>query len=144
MMNKKIMLLSILPTFYSLWSFPVNAESQSLDYAQVEQVKATQSKDGNWCFSVQVRHNDQGWEHYANSWQVNDLKGNQLSKRILLHPHDNEQPFIRSQCGIVIPKTLTHVVVSASCDQHGLGGSVVELNMSKTSGEGFTLTPYQF
>jgi len=144
MMNKKRVLLSILTTFYSLWSLPTTAAFPSLDYAQVEQVRAKQSKDGSWCFSAQVRHNDQGWEHYANSWQIHDLKGNLLSKRVLLHPHDNEQPFTRSQCGIVIPKTLTHVVVSASCEEHGQGGRAVKLNMNKTSGEGFTLTPYQF
>jgi len=143
MINKNTILLPILITFYSLMSLPLKAESQSLDYADVEHVKATQSKDGSWCFSTQVRHNDQGWDHYANSWQVHDLEGNLLSKRVLLHPHDNEQPFTRNQCGIVIPKTLTHVVVSASCEEHGLGGRAVQLNMNKTSGEGFTLIPYQ-
>jgi len=145
-MIRKIALLSMLTVFNSLNSSPIyaadNLFSQSLDYAQVEHVNGKQSKDGSWCFSTQVRHNDQGWEHYADGWLIHDLEGNLLAERTLLHPHDNEQPFTRSQCGIKIPKSLTHVVVSAKCNQHGPGGHPVKLNMNKTSGEGFTLTPY--
>jgi len=142
-MIKKIALFSIFTFLNSFFSLYIHAaDSHSLDYAQVEYVEGKQNKDGSWCFNVQVRHNDQGWQHYSDGWQVHDLQGSLLAERTLFHPHDDEQPFIRSQCGIKIPKTLTHVVVTAKCNQHGIGNRSVKLNMNQTNGEKFTLVPY--
>ena len=104
--------------------------STSLDFAQVTQVKATQKSNGSWCFDTSVQHNDQGWEHYADGWEVIDLEGNQLGYRHLAHPHDNEQPFTRRQCDIKIPSAMSKVIVRAKCNEHGYGGKpvIVELN----------------
>jgi hypothetical protein len=41
---------------------------------------------------VTVRHADEGWEHYADCWEVLTLDGEVLATRELAHPHDNEQP----------------------------------------------------
>lgn len=103
--------------------------STSLDFAQVTHAQASQHPNGSWCFDASVRHNDQGWEHYANGWEVVDLEGNQLGYRHLAHPHDNEQPFTRSQCGIRIPPEISKVIVRAKCNEHGFGGKpfIVEL-----------------
>ena len=76
--------------------FNIDTYSSSLEFAQVTNVEAMQSASGNWCFNTSIRHNDQGWEHYADRWEVLDLEGNQLGYRTLGHPHDNEQPFTRS------------------------------------------------
>ena len=146
-MIKKITLFLMLSLMNHLFTLPLHAAdnrvfSRSLEYAQVEYVTAKQSKNGSWCFNTQVRHNDQGWEHYADSWQVQDLHGNLLAERTLLHPHDNEQPFTRNQCGINIPTTLIYVVVTAKCNLHGFGGHQVTLNMKKTTGKMFTIKPY--
>ena len=105
----------------------------SLDFAQVRHVNAAQKTDGNWCFYTSVEHNDQSWAHYADGWEVLDLAGNQLSMRILNHPHDNEQPFTRSKCNIEIPAAVSQVVVRAKCNKHGFGGKpvIVDLNISK-------------
>ncbi|MGF1765559.1 hypothetical protein [Aliivibrio kagoshimensis] len=120
-------------------STAMEVASSSLDYAQVEQVNAVQSDEGTWCFSTTVRHNDEGWEHYADGWQVADLKGNQLGLRDLAHPHDNEQPFTRRLCNVIIPKDLTKLVVSAKCNQHGYGHQSIEVDLTKTKGDGFTV-----
>lgn len=96
--------------------------SDSLEYAQVIEVIAIQKSNSSWCFNVSVRHNDQGWEHYADGWEVLDLKGNRLGYRKLAHPHDNEQPFTRSLCGLGIPKETNEVIVRARCNTHGYGG----------------------
>lgn len=111
----------------------LSAYDSALDFAQVTEVTATQQTDGNWCFGTSVRHNDQGWEHYANGWEVTDLKGNQLGNRVLYHPHDNEQPFTRSQCNIKVPLGVSKVIVRAKCNKHGFGGKTmtVELNIAK-------------
>ncbi|MCB0191970.1 MAG: hypothetical protein KDJ65_08500 [Anaerolineae bacterium] len=108
-----------------------------LAYAQVVFVTATQSGDGTWRFDTTVRHNDQGWDNYADAWQVIDVEGNVLGERILLHPHDNEQPFTRSQSGIVIPDGVTQVIVQAKDNVEGFGGQVVMVDLTQSEGEKF-------
>lgn len=111
-----------------------------LNYAQVQFVTATQTGENSWRFDVTVRHNDQGWDHYADLWQVEDLQGNVLGERVLLHPHDTEQPFTRSQSGIKIPPQITQVVVRAKCNVHGFGGQAVLVDFTAGSGENFKVT----
>jgi hypothetical protein len=109
-----------------------------LNFAQVEYVKATEVSAGVWRFDVTVRHNDQGWEHYADAWQVIDPAGGQvLGERILAHPHDTEQPFTRSQSGIAVPADLTRVLVRAKCNVHGFGGREILVDLSLEEGDGF-------
>ena len=108
--------------------------STSLEFAQVTHVTATQKSDGSWCFGTSVRHNDQGWKHYADGWEVTDLEGNQLGYRLLAHPHDNEQPFTRSQCNIKIPSGITKVIVRAKCNKHGFGGEPIIVGLSTSQG----------
>lgn len=78
--------------------------------------------DGSYRFDVTVRHADAGWEHYADKWQVAGPDGTVYGERVLLHPHDEEQPFTRSQPGIAIPAEVKSVVVRAHDKQHGWGG----------------------
>jgi hypothetical protein len=113
--------------------------STSLNYAQVVNVKAVERKDARWCFYTSVRHDDQGWGHYADGWEVADLEGNKLGERLLAHPHDNEQPFTRSQCGINIPSDLTQVVVRAKCNKHGFGGKPIIVDLRQSKGKGFSV-----
>ncbi len=110
--------------------------SSSLDYAQVVFVKATQSSNGSWCFDATVRHHDEGWEHYADGWEVVTANGQQIAFRELMHPHDNEQPFTRSQCGISVADDAV-VTVRAKCNVHGYGGESVEVDLSRESGTNF-------
>jgi hypothetical protein len=108
-----------------------------LNYAQVIFVRATQNGDGLWKLDTTVRHNDEGWDHYADAWQVIDSEGNILAERILTHPHDTEQPFTRSQSNIEIPSELTTVTVRAKCNVHGFGGQEVVVDFTVGEGEGF-------
>jgi hypothetical protein len=111
-----------------------------LNYAQVRFVHATQGSNGLWKFDVTVEHNDEGWDHYADAWQVVDPAGNVLAERVLAHPHDNEQPFTRSQSNIEIPSDLTTVTVRAKCNVHGFGGQEVMVDFTMAEGEGFEVT----
>ncbi len=108
-----------------------------LDFAQVTYVKALQSEQGSWCFTTQVQHNDQGWDHYADAWQVVDMEGNVLAERKLAHPHDNEQPFTRSLCEINIKTNVHKVMVRAKCNVHGWGGKTVTVNLLNDVGKDF-------
>jgi hypothetical protein len=66
-----------------------------------------------------LAHPDTGWDHYADGWEVIDADGNQLGERPLAHPHVEEQPFTRSQSGIVIPDGVTEVYIRARDNVNG-------------------------
>jgi hypothetical protein len=73
-------------------------------------VRAVDGPDGTWDFHVTVRHSDTGWEDYADGWDVVTPDGTVLKSasdsplaRLLLHPHEDVQPFTPKQSGIVIP-----------------------------------------
>jgi hypothetical protein len=72
-------------------------------------------------FTVTLEHADQGWEHYANLWEVVTLDDRLLGARVLYHPHEDEQPFTRSLAGVVIPAGVRQVKVRARDSVHGYG-----------------------
>lgn len=87
------------------------------------------SADGAYRFDVTVRHADDGWEHYADRWQVLAPDGTVLGERVLLHPHDTEQPFTRSLGGIAIPDDIRTVRVRAHDSRHGWGGAELTVDL---------------
>lgn len=92
------------------------------DEVRIERVSAT-CEDGQneriCSFSVTLRHNDEGWHHYANQWEV--VSGERvLATRTLGHPHVDEQPFTRSLNGVKVPFEVTEVRVRAMDTQHGM------------------------
>lgn len=90
------------------------------DSPVVENVTATQNGE-TWSFHVTVRHGDEGWDHYADGWEVASPDGIQLGYRKLLHPHENEQPFTRSLSGVGIPDDLSTVIIRAHDSVHEWG-----------------------
>jgi hypothetical protein len=70
-------------------------------------------------FAVTLEHNDQGWQHYANQWDVVSLDGKLLGSRVLYHPHESEQPFTRSLSGVMIPEGMRQVKIRAKDSEHG-------------------------
>lgn len=132
---KQLGLLSMLPFSVFAAELDVNTYSTDLKFAQVTHVIATQQDNSSWCFDTSVRHNDQGWKHYANAWSIVDSQGIQLGYRRLGHPHDNEQPFTRSQCNIKIPSNISKVIVKAKCNNHGYGGKAILIDLNKAKGE---------
>ncbi|MEQ8967146.1 MAG: hypothetical protein RID91_15110 [Azospirillaceae bacterium] len=95
--------------------------------ADVVAAEARESADGTWRFTVTVRHADEGWDHYADRWDVLAPDGTVLGVRELLHPHETEQPFTRSLGGVAIPDDLQRVTVRARDSVHGYGGATVEI-----------------
>jgi hypothetical protein len=110
--------------------------------ADVLFVRAIETAATTWTFHVTVFHPDDGWEDYADGWDV-VLPDGTVSKpdenspftRLLLHPHDNEQPFTRSQSNIHIPADITRVTVRAHDLVDGFGGQevIVDLTVAETS-----------
>ncbi len=82
-------------------------------------------------FDVTVKHDDQGWTHYANRWEVLSPDGELLATRVLAHPHDHEQPFTRSLTNVNIPDDLAEVVVRAHDLEHGYGGKELRVRLPR-------------
>ncbi|NJL93500.1 MAG: hypothetical protein HC915_07090 [Anaerolineae bacterium] len=116
----------------------------SMADADAEFVRAVRDPNGTWTFYVTVRHPDTGWEDYVNGWDVVLEDGTVIDPdpstpftRNLLHPHENEQPFTRSQSGIAIPEGTTRIVVRAHDLLHGYGGKEITVDLTQVRGDGF-------
>jgi len=96
---------------------------------EVVDVKATQASDKTWNFRVTLKHDDEGWDHYANEWQVIAPDNKILATRTLYHPHVNEQPFTRGTSGVKIPATINTIRIIAKDTVHGLSTKALELNL---------------
>jgi hypothetical protein len=99
--------------------------------ADVVAAKFEKATDGSYRFDVTLRHADAGWEHYADRWQVIGPDGTVYGERVLAHPHDTEQPFTRSQSGVVIPEGVKTVFIRAHDKLHGWGGAELELELGE-------------
>ena len=114
--------------------------------ANVLFVKAQLADDTTWTFRVTVEHPDTGWEDYADGWDV-VLPDGMIVKpdpespftRLLLHPHETEQPFTRSQSGVKIPPGIEQVIVRAHDLVDGFGGKEVVVDLTAESGTDFEI-----
>ncbi|MFK5980716.1 MAG: hypothetical protein QM488_17725 [Rhizobiaceae bacterium] len=80
-------------------------------------------------FDVTLRHDDEGWDHYADRWEIVGTDGTVYGTRILAHPHENEQPFTRSKSGVKIPEGVKSVEIRAGAKPHGLGGKTMRVDL---------------
>jgi hypothetical protein len=119
-------------------------ERAEIGNADVTYVRAVQAANNSWTFHVTVQHPDTGWEDYADGWDVLTLDGTVIKPdpdspftRLLTHPHENEQPFTRSQSGIVMPNDVTQVRVRAHDLVDGYGGREVIVDLTVSSGPDF-------
>ena len=114
----------LIPIIIALTAFA--AYAGQADVLKVE-VKPTGSD--SFQFSVTVRHDDKGWDHFANKWDVVAPDGTVLATRILHHPHENEQQFTRSLGDVIIPVEIPAVTVRAHDSVHGYGGQTVRIDL---------------
>ena len=97
--------------------------------ADVEAVKVFREPSGAYRFTVTIRHDDEGWNHYANEWQVSGPDGVVYGARTLYHPHVNEQPFTRNLSGVRIPEGIEEVTIRGGDSVHGYGGKTVTVRL---------------
>jgi hypothetical protein len=93
--------------------------------ADVVRVEAVNLGNGTYRFDVTLSHHDEGWDHYADKWDVVGPDNTVLGTRILYHPHVDEQPFTRSLSGVKIPEGTNEVTIRAHDSFHEYGGKVV-------------------
>jgi hypothetical protein len=105
---------------------------------QVEIVSTELTLHGDvWHISTTLRHDDTGWEPYADAWRVLTDTGDVLGTRVLYHPHVDEQPFTRSLSGVVIPVARSIIYVEAHDKVHGWSPQRVRVDLQQPAGERF-------
>lgn len=110
---------------YLLFVFPFCLQA---DEANIVNVVIRHSFDDVYNFDVTVKHQDEGWNHFANGWEVVSPVGKVLAVRVLRHPHKNEQPFTRSM-PVQIPQGISEVTIRAHDSVHEYGGCEVTLKI---------------
>ncbi|MCW8900397.1 MAG: hypothetical protein OQK75_03945 [Gammaproteobacteria bacterium] len=109
----------------------------------VEIIKVVLTKQaGTWRADVTLKHADTGWEHYADSWRLVDSNGNEIGKRTLYHPHENEQPFTRTLSGFHLPKDKKIIFIEAHDLKHGWSPDRVKIDMSQMTGDRYQIRLY--
>ena len=83
-------------------------------------------------FQVTVKHDDEGWNHYAKAIEILDAdKTKVLGFRPLRHPHVNEQPFTRT-VSVLFKEPVPKVIVRAFDSVHHYGGAEIEVDVPLT------------
>lgn len=99
--------------------------------ADVIDVKVSIERPGVYRFDVTVRSDDKGWHKYADKFDVVAPDGRVLGSRVLLHPHEDEQPFTRELEGVAVPSGLTDVIVRAHDKVEGYGGKEFNIKLPR-------------
>lgn len=104
---------------------PTEAVIAEIDnqYADVISVQV-KGNPGAYQFEVEVASPDTGCDQFADWWEIFDEDGNLIYRRILLHSHVNEQPFVRSGGPVDLSDT-TIVYVRAHMNSFGYGGKIM-------------------
>jgi len=80
-------------------------------------------------FNVEVSSPDTGCDQYADWWEILSEDRQLLYRRVLLHSHVDEQPFIRSGGPVPIDEN-TVVLVRAHMNTLGYGGQALKGNVA--------------
>lgn len=80
-------------------------------------------EENQYTFSVTISSPDLGCQQYADWWEIIDLDGNLIYRRILAHSHIDEQPFTRSGGSVSIAKD-TEVYIRAHMNTTSYGSKV--------------------
>ena len=109
---------------------------------QVEIVAAEVVRAGSaYTATVTLRHDDTGWEHYADAWRLTTAAGEVVATRILTHPHVDEQPFTRSLDGIRLPDDVRVVYVEARDTVHGWAPTKLRVEVGRPMAKSGRETP---
>lgn len=79
--------------------------------------------------SATLRHDDEGWHHYADGFEVLSPDALLMGVRVLHHPHVEEQPFTRSLWRVAAPPGIDRIIVRAHDSVHGYGDVRVEATL---------------
>ena len=112
-------------------AFMLSSPAALAGKADVVDVQVRREASGAYAFAVTIKSDDRGWDKYADKWDVVGPDGTVYGTRILLHPHETEQPFTRSLSGVDIPEWVGEVTVRAHDKVEGYGGREVTLRLPR-------------
>ena len=99
--------------------------------ADVIDAKVARARDGTYNFDVTIRSNDKGWDYYCDAFEVLAPDGKVLGTRVLLHPHEDEQPFTRELYGVKIPPGVERVTIRARHKPKGYDGKTLVVKLPR-------------
>lgn len=127
-------------TFFMIFAVSGFAVANEVEIKKVE-IRGNNKAD-NWTFHVTLKHNDTGWDHYADAWRIVDDEGKELGKRVLYHPHENEQPFTRSLSGVKLGGNAI-IYVEAHDKVHGWSKDRVKIDFDFVEGDRYRIGFYE-
>jgi len=108
-----------------------------IDIARANEVKILaadfhHNSNHRWTVNVTLKHDDTGWDHYADEWRLVDDKGHVLADRVLFHPHVDEQPFTRGLSNVELPNDISTIYVEAHDKVHGWSPHRLKIDINKS------------
>jgi len=97
-------------------------------FADVLSVKVT-GEPNEYQFAVEVSSPDTGCDQYADWWEVLSGDGRLQYRRVLLHSHVDEQPFVRSGGPVPVDENEV-VIIRAHMNTAGYGGVAMKGNVA--------------
>ncbi len=94
-------------------------------FPDVLKVELTRKDDGRFDVAVTMSSPYDTPQRYADGWRVLTPDGQVLGTHTLAHDHASEQPFTRTQSGVVIPSEVLQVTVEGRDKTYGFGGKTV-------------------
>lgn len=98
-------------------------------HPEILDVVLTREDDGTYVVEVTLSSTYDSPARYADGWRVLDAEGTVLAEHTLTHDHANEQPFTRSDPGVVIPDGVERVTVEGRDLCNGYGGTTVDVDV---------------
>lgn len=101
-----------------------NAEEMPAEQGGLARITAVVASGDNgvYTFEATISSPDTGCDQYADWWEVINLEGDLIYRRILTHSHVNEQPFTRG--GAVTVAEDRVVYIRAHMNNNGYGSQV--------------------
>ena len=91
-------------------------------FPDVLDAQLTRNADGSVDIAVTISSPYDTPQQYADGWRVLAPDGTMLGEHTLLHDHANEQPFTRTQRGVIIPSDVITVTIEGRDLVNGYGG----------------------
>lgn len=94
-------------------------------FPDVLDAQFTRNADGSFAIAVTISSPYDTPQQYADGWRVLAPDGAVLGEHTLLHDHANEQPFTRTQQGVIIPSDVLTVTIEGRDLVNGYGGQTL-------------------
>jgi hypothetical protein len=98
-------------------------------FPAVLDAQLTRATDGTFDIAVTLSSPYDTPDRYADGWRVLAPDGTVLGEHTLLHDHANEQPFTRTQYGVIIPSDLLTVTIEGHDRVNGYGGGTLTIQI---------------